>query len=100
MPYTNEQEVEFKRLFAIRRKRQIVLAISLFVAIIAVVFLDESDPQGLLGIPHAVWGAGFVVLVLVALIFSFRNWRCPACDRYLGKQMSPRYCSRCGVVLR
>ena len=41
-----------------------------------------------------------VVLVAGALIFSFRNWRCPACNRYLGKQYSPKFCSKCGVVLQ
>jgi len=100
MPYTSEQEAEFKRQFAARRKRQITLAVPLIGAIIAVALLGDSDQQEFLGLPSAAWGAGFFLLVAGALIFSFRNWRCPACDRYLGKQMSPKFCSKCGVVLQ
>lgn len=47
-----------------------------------------------------VWQGWLLLLAGAAAIFSFRNWRCPASDRYLGKQMSLRFCSKCGVVLR
>ena len=100
MPYTSEQETEFKTQFAARRKRQIILAVPLIGAIIAVALVGDTDQQELLGLPSAAWGVGFFVLVAGALIFSFRNWRCPACDRYLGKQMNPKFCSKCGVVLQ
>jgi hypothetical protein len=40
------------------------------------------------------------VLVAGALIFSLRNWRCPACNRYLGRTFNPRYCQGCGFELR
>jgi len=33
-------------------------------------------------------------------VFSLYNWRCPACNKYLGKQRSPKYCSKCGVALQ
>ena len=32
--------------------------------------------------------------------FSFRNWRCPACNGYLGRSMSMNFCPKCGVELR
>jgi predicted RNA-binding Zn-ribbon protein involved in translation (DUF1610 family) len=34
------------------------------------------------------------------LVFSLRNWRCPACNKYLGKGTLPHYCPNCGVELR
>lgn len=100
MPYTSEQEAQFKQQFAARRKRQLILAVPLVLAVIAVAALRNSGPQEPLGIPSSVWGSAFLVLVAGALIFSFRNWRCPACNRYLGKQYSPKFCSKCGVVLQ
>ncbi|KAF0138149.1 MAG: hypothetical protein FD122_3859, partial [Stygiobacter sp.] len=30
-------------------------------------------------------------------IFSFKNWRCPACDKYLAKQTNPSFCPNCGA---
>jgi len=100
VPYTHEQEAEFKREFAERRKRQIILAVLLVPVVVAVVLAGDSLERGLLGLPPAVLPVGFLLLVACALIFSLRNWRCPACDRYLGRQLGPRFCPKCGVGLR
>jgi len=40
------------------------------------------------------------VLVAAAVIFSFANWRCPACNGYLGRGINPKFCSKCGTELR
>ncbi len=44
----------------------------------------------------------WVMLPLIAavLIVSLLNWRCPACNRYLGKTMFPKFCGKCGARLR
>jgi hypothetical protein len=100
MPYTSEQEGQFKQQFAARRKRQLILTVPMILAVIPALALRDSGPRVILGIPSIVWGAAFLVLVAGALIFSFRNWRCPACDRYLGRKLNPKFCSNCGVVLQ
>ena len=100
MPYTHEQETEFKRLFSVRRRRQMFLAASLFPMVIAAAMLRSSARQELFGIRPSMWGPGFLLLIVGALVFSFRNWRCPACDRYLGRRLNPRFCSKCGAVLQ
>jgi hypothetical protein len=44
--------------------------------------------------------AGFcLVVALGALLFFYRNWRCPACDRSL-LGTTPDFCPKCGVALR
>jgi len=101
MEYTEEQKAAFRQQFAIRRKRQIILAVPLVALIVAfAVLTDEKSGSTVLGLPIAVVGPAFLVLVLGAIVFSVRNWRCPACDRYLGKGMSPRFCPKCGVSLQ
>ena len=100
MPYTREQEAEFRQQFAVRRKRQIILAIPLFLAIIGVAVAGDSLDRGLFGLPPGILLGAFLILVVGALVFSFRNWRCPACDGYLGKQMNPKFCSKCGFGLQ
>lgn len=97
--YTSDQQTEFKRLFSKRRRRQLLLAVPLFLLIIAMA-VQRDSPNPILGIPPEVYGPAFLVLVVAALIFSFMNWRCPACKGYLGKAISPRFCSKCGVVLQ
>ena len=37
------------------------------------------------------------VFILRALVFSIKNWRCPACDASLRGESSPRSCPKCGV---
>jgi rubrerythrin len=43
---------------------------------------------------------GVAFLVAVAAGFSWRNWRCPACRKLLGADLSPAACPHCGVALR
>jgi len=101
MEYTQQQREEFKQQFGIRRRRQMILAIPL-VALVVVfaVLTDEKAGGTVLGLPMSLAGPAFLVLILGALVFSFRNWRCPACDRYLGKGINPRFCQKCGVALQ
>jgi hypothetical protein len=88
---------EFKN----RRKRQIIAVIPAVVAIgPIVVFSDAPTTRTMLGIPAAVALPIAFALLVGVLIFSFRNWRCPACRGYLGKAMNPRFCQKCGVQLR
>ena len=98
MQYTQEQLEESKRQFSARRKRQIFLAVPIVVLAVCVrIFSGEMRKSG---IPDTVWITSFLVLVLGAIVFSFRNWRCPACDRYLGRSIGPSFCPKCGVALQ
>ncbi len=45
-------------------------------------------------------GSVLLLVMFAALLFNMVDWRCPACDRYLGKTISPAYCSKCGAPLR
>jgi hypothetical protein len=98
--HTPEQESEFKRLFSMRRKRQLLLAVPLIAAIITMLVKSESASPAIFGISQEVYAPAFLVFVVAALIFSFLNWRCPACKGYLGKAISPRFCAKCGAVLQ
>jgi len=101
MEYSEQQKAAFKQEFAARRKRQIILAIPLVVVfILFAVFRDRQDGDVMLGMPAGFVAPIFLILVVAALTFSFRNWRCPACDKYLGKGISPHFCPKCGVALQ
>ncbi|MDH3297861.1 MAG: hypothetical protein OEM96_06250 [Gemmatimonadota bacterium] len=82
--------------YAIRRRRQAISTI----------------PVGALGLAVTISGGGLfglggsAVLVVVGAVvlsffgFSVSNWRCPACDRYLGQRLNPSECPSCGQALR
>lgn len=99
MQYTEQQKQDFKDQFAARKKRQIFLMIPIFLLAIALGTMSESKGT-ILGMFPAVYVLPiFIAAVIGALIFSMKNWRCPACDKYLGKGFSPKFCPKCGVQL-
>lgn len=51
-----------------------------------------------LGYAPILLGAAF--LLVVAVVFSWVNWRCPACRKHLGLRWNPPHCLGCGFVLR
>ncbi len=97
MEYTEEQKAEFRRLFSTRRRNQIILAVPIILVILLLPLAERNE--AIFGVPPAVVGPVGLVLILGALAFSLYNWRCPACNKYLGKAISPKFCSRCGVEL-
>ena len=103
MNYTQQQLDEFKREFALRRKRQYMGSISfalVMVGFAAFVRFAKRQDGTLPGMSPGVFLAIFFTLIAGVLMFSFRNWRCPACGRYLGREMGPRFCPKCGVALQ
>lgn len=86
---------EFKR----RRTKQIIAVIPFIAAMIPLFLLDEAGPAGLFGISSIVIGSTCIAILIAGLIFSVINWRCPACNSYLGKTISPRFCQKCGAQL-
>jgi hypothetical protein len=99
MEYTEQQKQTFKTQFSERRTRQIIVAVPLIGMVVLFALADEAS-QTVAGLPMAVFLPAFLVVVVGALVFSFRNWRCPACDRYLGKGSNPHFCPKCGVALQ
>ena len=100
MPFTHDQQNEFQRLFALRRRRQMILAVPLLAVFIAVMAVKDRPEGVILGLPANMVGPVFLALAVGALLFSLWNWRCPACAKYLGKSISPRFCPKCGVALQ
>jgi protein-S-isoprenylcysteine O-methyltransferase Ste14 len=100
MQYLEQQLADFKAEFARRRKRQLLVSIPLAAVVILFAVFSRTAETPRLGLPPAVLGVTVFVLVLGAIAFSLWNWRCPACNKYLGKGISPSFCPKCGVPLQ
>ena len=101
MTYTEDQKAAFRAEFAMRRKRQLFVSIPLVIFMVGVMIaLDEKTKAPVFGLSASVVGGIFAVVMGGGLVFSLLNWRCPACQRYLGKHINPSFCHRCGVPLR
>jgi predicted RNA-binding Zn-ribbon protein involved in translation (DUF1610 family) len=88
--------------FARRRRRDIwMLAIAVAylcaAGVLMLIFLFQST-KDLWGLWMAI-GAGWMAFLVVGGIFYVRNWRCPACDKFLGEMVDPTYCGWCGVKI-
>ncbi len=100
MEYTESQLAEFKDEYRRRRRRQWVVSGIIMVLALGVILLQDRQRGTIAGVATGVWLPVFLALVIAVLVFSFRNWRCPACGAYFGKRMRLNFCPRCGVPLR
>jgi len=100
MEYTEQQRLSFLNIFSERRKRQLTVSLPMIAVVFAVMFTEDRGSNAILGIPANVVGPLFLGLVLAVLVFTLRNWRCPACEKYLGRSFNPRHCQNCGIQLR
>jgi len=87
---------EFRR----RRTRQFIVIVPMVAVLFFMTTRGEGESISFAGLPEAVVGAAALAIILAALVFSIYNWRCPACNRYLGKAINPAFCSKCGAQLR
>ena len=95
----NSSNGEIIEQFKKKRIRQIMAVGPIILAFIALLSV-EGNPTGIFGLPsNIVLGISFALIISV-LIFSLFNWRCPACNKYLGKAINPKFCAKCGVQLR
>ncbi len=88
--------VRYRREYAARRRRQALSVVP--VGVLGV--LVSLGGGGLLGLSQqaGIFVAGAVILAFFG--YSLVNWRCPACDGYLGQRLNPRQCPSCGQALR
>ncbi len=91
------KEMEEKHIMAefTRKKRiQYVGMGIVLVAIVAVMagFANKAAGSSWLGyIPLGI--------AIIFVVFSYFNWRCPACKKYLGRGYSLKTCRSCGAKL-
>jgi len=99
MESTDNQRAEFRAAFSTRRKRQLAASVPLIGIVIAFAFMENRADGTVFGLPLGIAGPVFFAIVAGGLIFSLRNWRCPACNKYLGRSFNPKHCQNCGVQL-
>ncbi len=85
--------------FRVRQSRQLfAMAITLLLLIFLVLLYKRPDIFGEIS-KHSIFAAQ-VLLIAAFIGFSAANWRCPACNKYLGTDINRRICSKCRTRLR
>ena len=92
-------EQAIRREFTVRQTRQIIaIALALFFVALLAVIAARPDLFG--NYSKVSLTALQVLFVIVFISFTFFNWRCPSCRKYLGSDINKRVCKRCGARLR
>ena len=96
---TDRSDPEVSRIYAQRRRRQIVLLfVVLPVGAVSIVFRFTGIHE-LFGMPTLAFVVCLLLFVGVCLAFSHLNWRCPDCSEYLGESLHHSRCPGCGISL-
>jgi hypothetical protein len=98
MDYEDQRNAQIRAEFARRRRNRLIMVIPAIAA--AFVALESRRNHAFYGIPVQALVPTMIVVVILAVGFSLYNWRCPACSRYLGRTINPKFCLRCGAQLR
>ncbi|HAA11246.1 MAG TPA: hypothetical protein DCE41_05910 [Cytophagales bacterium] len=90
---------DIQKTYRSRRNRQIIIGLLALLGFAAMLYINVY-PQAMA--PLKPLQVVLLVLVLEAgmLIASLLNWRCPNCNKHLGRGWNPKACPKCGVELR
>lgn len=78
-----------------KRKNQIIVAI-LFIPIFFILLYPElTHKDTLFGLDMDTITSYLLIPIVVAVAYSFYNWRCPVCKKYLGRRINHKSCPRC-----
>lgn len=78
--------MDTKEIFKRTKKRQIIISIAAICAVI-LAYVEGFQQAAL-------------VIVIGLVVFSRLNWKCPNCNKYLGKGTNPKHCNHCGEELQ
>lgn len=92
-------ESELREQFSKRRFRQFLIAAAALAVLVGVISVDVKQ-RTTLGIDTTVVLIGSIVVLFGLLALTLVNWRCPACGRYIGRTINPKFCSGCGFQFR
>ncbi|HXX56565.1 MAG TPA: hypothetical protein VEI96_01025 [Thermodesulfovibrionales bacterium] len=85
--------------FRMLRTRQLIaLSVTLVLLVLLALLYRRPDLFG--EFSKGAIDTAQIVLIMAFIAFSVFNWRCPACKKYLGSDISRRTCRRCGARLR
>jgi hypothetical protein len=100
MAYNDPYHRDIRKQYETRRLRQLIVIVPVIPMILAFATANEETKAVLGFIPIHIYTPILFVVLVAALVFSVVNWRCPACNTYLGKRADPKFCDKCGVRLK
>jgi bacteriorhodopsin len=85
--------------FRKRRTIQWIVTAPVIALVIGLMWFRDHSQEQLYGVSADKFAVVFLIALVAAFAFTFKNWRCPACNGYLGRAMNPKHCVKCGAQL-
>lgn len=92
----SRERIDFCRNEYLRRRRRRNLSLIPFFVAAGLAWIARLSPNGVLGVPFSIVGPVAWIVVLAVILYRILEWRCPACNGFMGLVDSPRYCPQCG----
>jgi heme A synthase len=91
----NKEEKQIIEDFRVRQSRQF-LAIAVTLLLLVLLTLIYKRPNILGEFSKNTIFTAQLVVIAAFVGFSALNWRCPACNKYLGRDINRNICKKCG----
>ena len=92
-----ERKERILELYRKRRKIQISILVAMVVIIVFLIIMSSNPDLTIGELTQDNMGIIALFLVIGGFIFSFMNWRCPVCNKYLGRGIWQKKCGNCGT---
>ena len=92
----NKDHTQIMQDFRVRKSRQVrAIAAALLLIIFLAVIYNRPGPFGNLS-KNTIFS---IQAMVIAVFFGFTsvNWRCPSCNKYLGRDINKLGCRKCGT---
>jgi hypothetical protein len=95
----NKEDKQIIEDFRVRQSRQF-LAIAATLLLLVLLTLIYKHPEILGEFSRNTIFTAQLLVIAAFIGISALNWRCPACNKYLGKDINRHICKKCGKRLR
>jgi rubrerythrin len=95
-----EQQQRNMAVFARKKRNKYIVTVAMFIIVIAALIARTYPGFSIAGVSGDAIGFIAVGIVVLLIIYSSFDWRCPACKNILGRSMNPKRCPSCGVKLQ
>lgn len=93
-----KDDKEIMRQFRVRQNKQLLaVSVTLLLLLFFILLFKRNDLFGEFSKNFIVSAQIFTIVAFIT--FSYFNWRCPFCNKYLGADFYRRMCKRCRTRL-
>ena len=96
----NKTNQEIKVEYASLLRASIVISCILILLILPRLIIGFTSLNTFLGLTYASALIPLAIGVIICVVFYFKYWRCPACNKLPGDSWSRKTCKNCNVELK